>query len=147
MSPDGTSSPPNFFVRLGLWFVCCLALAAPICFAFSKGGSLDAGLRFALLFALPAWLLYIPLILALKDAKSHRIWIILGCGLLLGPIMVAVSCGIAIAQGERPGTAWEGDPLGPSTVTLMVLSAFVTLALAGIYGACLKVLGHRSEPR
>ncbi len=72
MSPDSPSSPLSLFARLGVWFVCCLALAAPICFAFGKAGSLDASLRFALLFALPVWLLYIPLILTHQRCRKPQ---------------------------------------------------------------------------
>jgi hypothetical protein len=111
---------------------------------FGKDGSLDVGLRIAQVFFLPVWLLYIPLVFKLKDSKNGRIWIMLGSGLLLGPVVIAIWCGVSIAQGATPSTVWHGDPLVASTAALMILSAFLTLAIVGIYGMSLKFLGYLS---
>jgi hypothetical protein len=94
-------------------------------------------------FVLPAWLLYLPLILKLKDIENRRFWILLGSGILLGPAVLALWLGISVARGESPSAVWQGDPLGPSTVVLIVLSAVLTFAVAAVYAASPRLLHAR----
>lgn len=143
MSSINAPSSLSQSTRAALWSACCLLLAAISCLLFGKAGSLDVGLRFTLVFVLPAWLLYLPVILKLKDAGNHRLWIILGSGPLLGPAVLALWFGVSITRGESPSALWQGDPLGPGTPILIFGSAIFTFVIAAIYGASLRLLHAR----
>ncbi len=144
MSSGNATSSLSLGTRAALWFTCCLLLAAGFCFLLGKAGSLDVALRIVLLFVLPMWLLYLPVILKLKDAENHRLWIILASGALLGPAVLALWFGISIAQGESPRAVWQGDPLAPGTPILLLGSAILTSATVAFYGASLKLLRLRA---
>jgi hypothetical protein len=47
-------------------------------------------LRVTMIFAFPFWYLYLPFVIALKDAEERRIWIILLSGTLIGPASLAL---------------------------------------------------------
>jgi len=46
--------------------------------------------RFTIIFALPVGLLYLPVVIALRDAKHPRNWTLLVSATVIGPICLAV---------------------------------------------------------
>jgi hypothetical protein len=136
---------PNLISRTGLWIGSCLLLAAGICGFFGKIGSLDVGLSIASVFVLPACLLNLPVVFKLKDAERKHMWVILGVGLLVGPVVLSLLFAMAVIRGQSPLSVWQGDPLGPHTFVLLIASAIVTLALSAIYGLLLRILSHRQR--
>ena len=64
-----------------------------------------------MVFALPAWCLYLPFVIAFKDAEGRRIWTILFSGILIGPVSLAFRCLIFQLRGGDPYTICQADPL------------------------------------
>jgi hypothetical protein len=67
--------------------------------------------RVTMMLAFPAWCLYLPFVIALKDAEERRIWTILISGILIGPASLALWFLILVLRGGDPHTIWRGDPL------------------------------------
>ena len=46
----------------------------------------------------PAWLVFLPLVIGLKDSEGRRFWILLGNGIVVGPasVLAASLCGVTI---------------------------------------------------
>jgi hypothetical protein len=63
-----------------------------------------------MIFALPFWCLYLPFVIALKDAEQRRIWTILFSGILIGPASVAVWCLILQIRGGDLHKIWQAVP-------------------------------------
>ena len=117
-SGEGTST--NTFRRIGLWFgsllVAVTLFSLLFCLFFGRGGFRRIGpvflvFRVAMMFALPVWCLYLPLVIALKDAEGRRIWTILVSGILIGPASLALWGLILLLRGGDPHMIWYGDPL------------------------------------
>lgn len=140
--------------RVGVWLGSLLLSVALFSLSLSlfpcwRGG---APLIFyvTLIFALPVWCLYLPIVVALKNAEDWRMWIILVSGILIGPASVAVRGLMLLQWGGDPQEIWHGDPLlgGAGGVGVGMISALIVGFLAASsYGIALKVLHHRREPR
>jgi hypothetical protein len=68
-----------------------------------------------MIFALPVACLYLPFVIALKDAEGRRIWTILLCGILIGPAVPGL-LGLFLQlrgqlRGEDVTKVWQGEPL------------------------------------
>ncbi len=68
--------------------------------------------RIIMRFAFPVWLLYLPFVIAFKDAKGPRCWAILTAGALFGPALFAFWGLILQLRGADPHTIWLGNDLG-----------------------------------
>ncbi len=132
------------FGRIGLWLGCCLLAVAVFSLILGPRGSVDVGLRIGLLFVLPICLLYLPLIIKLRDAEHRRIWIILTSGILIGPAVLFLWSLILILRGGSAHAIWQGDPLVPSSAVLIGFAAIVGLIMTSVYALSLKAL-HRSS--
>lgn len=90
-----------------------------------------------LLFALPAWLLSLPLVITFKDAEGRRGWIILITGVALGPAflllwgLVAPSGGIGHMSSQADGFFW---------ISALIVSLLTTIS----YVLALKIIQYRS---
>jgi hypothetical protein len=134
----------NILTRIGLW-IGCLLLAVGLFSVlfirlFSPGGEVMLIFRITMMFALPVWFLYLPLIVSLRNAEDNRIWTILISGTLIGPLALTVCCLILQLLGGNTRDIWQGDPLAPSTAACMIFASVVGFLATSIYGISLKVI-------
>lgn len=92
--------------RIGLWFcsfavsvtlfslLCCLPVvfrSFAILLQFTTIlRTFFSVLQFMTMTALPAWFLYLPVVIAFKDAEQRRLWILMTSGTLIGPACLIV---------------------------------------------------------
>ncbi len=97
-----------------------------------------------MIFALPAWCLYLPFVIALKDAEERRIWTILASGILIGPASL-VAWGLMLQlRGGDPDTIWRGDPLAFGIGGALIFALVVGFLTTSFYVIALKVFHRRS---
>jgi hypothetical protein len=81
--------PLNATTRIALWFAALLlaALVFSACIGIYRGGPLAIRivLQFTLFFAMPAWLLYLPLIVEFPGVTRGQLMILATVGILIGP--------------------------------------------------------------
>jgi hypothetical protein len=144
--PDA-SHPRDTLRRIGLWFVCLPMAVALFSLLFTLLFN-RAAFTFSIvpifqpimMFALPVWCLYLPWVIALKDAEGRRIWTILFSGSLIGPASVFLWCFILQIFGNN---AWRADPLtGIGGVSGMIFAFIVGFFMTCLYVIALKVV-HR----
>ena len=119
---------------------------------FSRAGLFRAGpllyiFRFTMIFALPVWCLYLPFVIALKDAEERRIWTILFSGILIGPASLALWGLILWLRGGDPHKIWLGDPLLGvlgGIAAGMIYALIVAFLATCFYVIALRVLHRRS---
>jgi len=98
-------------------------------------------------FAFPVWCLYLPFVLALRDAEGSRIRTILVSGLLIGPVSLALWGLILQLRGGDPHLIWHGDPLLGvlgGVAAMMIFALIVGFLTAFSYVIALKLLYRRS---
>jgi hypothetical protein len=96
-----------------------------------------------MMFAFPVWCLYLPFVIALKDAEERRMWITLVSGILIGPASVALWGLILLRRGGDPHEIWYGDPLLCALGGIgagMVFALIVGFLTISSYVIALKVL-------
>lgn len=137
----------NVLIRVGLWFVSFLI--ADFCFSFffgvySRQVSVAAAFFiYTLIYAAPAWCLYLPVVIAFKDAEGRRIWTILSIGILIGPLSL-LFWGVVdrLNSVNAPGSElWESIEAVPGIfwVFAVVVGSLTTCA----YVCSLKILHGR----
>jgi hypothetical protein len=134
------------FSRIGILFGSLLLSAILFSLSFIElfraGASLPI-FHVTIVFALPVWCLYLPFVIALKDAEARRIWIILFSGILIGPASLAFWCLILQLRGGDPYTIWHGDPLtGLGGIAAIICALIVGFLTTSLYVLALRVL-HR----
>jgi hypothetical protein len=99
--------------------------------------------RVTMTFALPVWCLYLPLVIALKDAEGQRIRTILFSGTLIGPVSMALWAFILQLRGGDSHQIWHGDPLiGMGGIATIIFALTVGFLTTSLYVIALKLL-HR----
>ena len=150
---SGASNLMNALRRVGLWFgslllsVTLFSLLFNLLFSgpgFFRAGSVLLIFRVTMTFALPVWCLYLPFVIALKDAEERRSWTILSSGILIGPASLALWGLILQLRGGDPHTIWQGDPLAFGLRGAMIFALIVGFLTTSFYVITLKVLHHRS---
>lgn len=130
------------FSRIGLSFGCLFLSALLFSLSFSglfRTGSFVPVFHVTMVFALPVWCLYLPFVVALKDA-SRRIWTILLSGTLIGPASLAFWCLILQLRGGAPSEIWHGDPLsGIGGIAAMIYALIVGFLTTSLYVLALRV--------
>ena len=89
-----------------------------------------------LVYALPGAFLYLPLVIGLKDAEGHRIWIILITGTLMGPAAMAIWC--LFFQYPLPA---------PAGLTILLFATIVGSLAALFYAIALRFVYRRIKTR
>jgi hypothetical protein len=131
--------------RIGLWFGSLLLSVALFCLLFSGGVTIFPFFRVTVRFALPAWCLYLPLVIAIKDADEGRLRALLFIGILIGPASVVLWSLILQLRGSDPLTIWHGDPLtGVGGISGSIFALIVGSLTTCFYVTALKVLYRRS---
>jgi hypothetical protein len=149
--------------RVGLSFLCLLLAAALFSLLFALLGAVAGSasislavpvFRVAMLLALPAWCVWLLIVIATKntegrDTEGRKIWTILLSGILIGPASIAIRFLILVLRGANPQMVWRGDPLlgdlgsGPACMIFaLIVGSFTSL----FYVAALKALHRRRVP-
>jgi hypothetical protein len=129
-------------VRIGVWFGCVLIAAALFSALFIRVGSVWFIFKVTLVFALPVGFLYLPFVLAFKDAEERRIWPILLSGILIGPASMFLWGLVLELRGEDAHLVWQGDGLGTGVFQEMIYATVVGLFTTVLYVVWLKVIHH-----
>jgi hypothetical protein len=151
---SGASNLVNRLRRIGLWFgslllsVTLFSLLFNLHFSgpgFFRVGTVLLVFRVTLIFALPVWCLYLPFVIALKDAEEGRMWTILISGVLIGPAALVFWGLLLQLRGADPDAIWRGDPLAIGMGGAVIFALIVGFLTTSVYViAALKVLHHRS---
>lgn len=143
----------NTLKRIGLWFgslllsVTIFSLLLTVLFSgpgFFRVGTILVVFRVTMRFALPVWCLYLPFVIALKDAEERRIWIILVTGSLIGPTWLVLWGLMRQLSGGDPAKIWHGDPLAFGMGGAMIFALIVGFLTSSFHVIGLKALHHRS---
>lgn len=147
MATSGASTPTSTLDRagdrIGLWFGSLLLSVAIFSLFFSLAFYSPFFLVFCvtMMFALPAWCLYLPFVIAFKNAEGWRMWIILVSGILIGPASIALWCLIQLKAGGDPYKIWHGEPpINMGGIVCMDLSLIVGFLTTSFYVIALKTL-------
>jgi hypothetical protein len=100
-----------------------------------------------MIFAVPVWCVWLPFVIATKDAEGQKIWTILWSGILVGPASLAVWSLILLLRGTNQQTVLYGDPLLGvlgGGIALMIFASIAGLFTSLFYLAALKALHRRS---
>ena len=151
---SGASNLTNASRRIGLWLgslllaVTLFSLLFNLVFnraAFNWLDSVFVIFNVTMTFALPVWLLYLPFVIALKNAEDRGIWTILFSGISIGPVSLALWCFTLQLSGDDPHRIWQGDPLiGMGGIAAMLFALIVGFLTTSFYVIALKVLHRRS---
>jgi len=148
----GTSNLVNTWRRIGLWFgslllsVTLFSLLFTLHFSgpgFFRAESVLLTFRVTMIFAFPAWCLYLFFVIALKDAEQRRGWTLLFSGLLIGPASLALWGLILQLKGGDPAEIWHGDPLAFGLNGAMIFALIVGFLTTSFYVIALKALHRR----
>jgi hypothetical protein len=146
----GASNLMNVLRRVGLSLGCLLLSVVLFSLLFSLrfgAGAVLLVFRVTLIVALPVWCLYLPFLIALKDAEERRIWIILFSGILIGPTSLALLGLIFQLRGVDPHKIWQGDPLLGvlgGLAAMMIYALIVGFLTTSFYVIVLRALHRRS---
>ena len=134
----------NIVGRIGLWFGCLFFSVALLSLLLSSlGASAYVVFRVTMMFALPVACLYLPFVIALKDAEGRRIWTILLSGILIGPAVPGL-LGLFLQlrgqlRGEDVHKVWQGEPLtGVGLGSAMIYALIVGFMTTACYVIVLK---------
>jgi hypothetical protein len=138
--------------RIGLWFGSLLfsvTLFSLLLNLFMNGPERFAAapalliFRVTMTFALPVWCLYLPWVIALKDAKEQRIRTILVSGILIGPASMALWGLILQLKGEGAHKVWYGDPLigmAGGSIASIIFALIVGFLTTSVYVIAWKIV-------
>lgn len=156
MMTSGANRSTNTSRRIGLW-LCSLIVSVTLfslifSLSITSASSFRVELvlivfRVTMMFALPAWCLYLPFVIAFKDAEGRRIWTILVSGILIGPVSLGLWGLILLLRGGDPHAIWYGDPLlgvAGGIGAGMVFALIVGFLAISLYVSALRILYHRS---
>ena len=133
----------NVFGRIGLWFGCLLFSVT--LFSLGWGAAAYNVFRLTTIFALPVACLYLPFVIALKDAERRRIWTILLSGILIGPAVPGL-LGLFLQlrgqlRSEDGHKVWRSEPLtGLGLGSAMIYALIVGFLTTVCYVIALKRL-------
>jgi hypothetical protein len=130
----------------GLWFFSLLLSVSLFSLIYGRLYGLESFIfvfRITMMFALPVACLFLPIVIALRDAEEGRMRIIAGIGILIGPACLALWGLILEARGEPfVGT---GDGIGFGILTGIILASIVGFLTTMSYITALKLI-HRLTP-
>jgi len=145
---SGMSNSMNALRRVGLSLGCLLfsvTLFSLVFILLFGAGAVPLVFRVAIMVAIPVWCLYLPFVIALKDAEGWRIWIILLSGILIGPTSLALWGLTLQLRGGDPHKIWQGDPLiGLGGIAAIIFAAIVGFLTTSFYLIALRALRRRT---
>lgn len=103
MPESGLRGLMNGLGRIGLWFISLILAVAVFCLILSLFPSIRLNFlifRITFIAALPVWCLFLPVVIAVRDAEEQRSRFILFSGTVIGPASVALWCIILQSRGK-----------------------------------------------
>jgi hypothetical protein len=103
--------------------------------------------RVTMMCALPVWILWLPMVMATKEAEGWKISTLLVGGSLIGPLAMGLWFLVLQIGGAHPQSMWQGDPLigwAGSGIAGMIFALIVGLLTSSLYVAAFRVLHRRS---
>lgn len=132
--------------RIGLWFVCVLVAATLFGLFITGFVHVEAAfmvLRVTLLFASPVALLYLPLVVWLRDAEQRRIWTIVASGVVIGPLtMLLLGLVSQLFSAVGSHQLWYGDGIDFGVLQSMIFALIVGFLTTAMYAAALKIFAR-----
>ena len=129
--------------RIAIWFGSVVLAAALFSVMFTRTVWAWFVFATALEFSLPVAVLYLPIVLAFKDAEGRRLWFILMSGILIGPVSLTV-VGLIQLRGHDANFVWYGDGLDWGVFQCMIYAVPVGLFTTAFYVLTLRFI-HRNR--
>jgi hypothetical protein len=150
MRESGQRSLMNGLGRIGLWFISLILGVTFFCFFLSLLPSIRLNFlifRITFIAALPVWCLFLPVVIAVRDAEERRSRFILFSGTVIGPVSVVLWCIILQFRGTDLQTVWYGDPLtGVGGISGGIFALIVGFLTTSFYVIGLRALRRRYRP-
>ena len=134
-------------MRIVLWGVSLLVSVLLFSAFLSHGWPNQLFIQATLTFALPAWLLYLPLVVTYYGTNPRQYWILLITGVLIGPLSMAAWGAILLLRGESAHAVWAGDPEAGGMASNMLWSMIVGSLTTIFYVTALKLVRSSFRPR
>lgn len=139
----------NGLGRIGLWFISLILSVAFFCLLLSLLPSVRLNFlifRITFIAALPVWCLFLPVVIAIRDAGERRSRFILFIGTVIGPVSVTLWCINLQLRGNDSHTVWYGDPLiGVGGISGGIFASIIGFLTTSFYLIGLKVLQRSSS--
>jgi hypothetical protein len=139
------AKPLNAITRIALLFAALLLATLLFSAYFSRGWPALFLVRITLLFALPAWLLYLPLVVAHPQPAPRQLAILIVAGFLIGPASMAAWGLVLLSRGETAHAIWAGDPEAGGLAATMIYAAIVGSLTTIFYVSALRLLKRKSS--
>jgi hypothetical protein len=108
-------------------------------------GSVWIIFKIASVFALPVGVLFLPLVVALRNRGKWRSVLILLGGSLIGSLPLAIWALILLLSGSAHNAIWHNEPLtGLGLGPIMVFSALIGFIASCLYLLALKMYDGRA---
>lgn len=137
----------NALRRIGLWLGSVFLSVSVFSLLLSRVGSVSFIFRITMMFALPVAFLYLPIVIALKDAAKWRPWTILFSGTLIGPAVIATLSVIQQLRGGDAHEIWQGDGIGLGAYSAMICVSVVGFLTTTFFVIAMKVTRRGSEEK
>ena len=117
----------------------CSMLLAVALFSVMLGrlGSWLFVLKVTLLFALPVWLINLPILFLFKNVDRHHRWIVPALGGIIGPVCLTLWCGILVLRGSNWPSIWNGDPEAGGLESALIFASLIGLSINSFYTVAL----------
>lgn len=117
---------------------CSLLLAVAI---FSSWlGSMGSWLfifKLTMFFALPVWLMNLPLLFLLSRARHLEVWIVPALGAFIGPLCLTLWFGIVVLKGSDWASLLKSDPEGYGLEPTLIFASLIGLGTNTFYTVAL----------
>jgi hypothetical protein len=90
-----------------------------------------------MIFALPVWLINLPILFLFKNVDHRYGWIVPAIGGLIGPLCLTLWCCILVLRGGDWLSLWKGDPEAGGLESALIFSSLIGLATNSFYTVAL----------
>jgi hypothetical protein len=122
--------------RIFLSFCSLLLAVAIFCCWVGSAGSWSFIFKITMIFALPVWLINLPILFLLGRARRHQVWMVPALGGLIGPVCLTLWCGILVFRGNHwliQWEVWKGDPEAGGLGSAVIFASLIGLATNSFY--------------
>lgn len=133
--------------RIFLSFCSLLLAVAIFCCWVGSAGSWSFIFKITMIFALPVWLINLPILFLLKNVGRHSKWIVPAVGGLIGPVCLTLWCGILVLRGGNWASIWNGDPEAGGLGSALIFASLIGLATNSFYTVALILFERLTVPR
>ena len=132
--------------RIFLSFCSLLLAVALFCCWVGSAGSWSFIFKITMIFALPVWLINLPILFLLKNVGRHSKWIVPALGGLIGPVCLTLWCGILVLRGGNWASIWNGDPEAGGLESALIFASLIGLATNSFYTVALILFERLTAP-